>query len=171
MEFVKNIKLSSTILLAVVNDILDFSKVESGKLDIESVEFTLVDHVTELYRLLTPAATQKGLRIEYVGSVPQDLKVLGDPGRIRQILLNLVTNALKFTKNGGVKITAMTTPLYDGHDGIKAVFTVEDSGIGIEKHILDRLFQPFRQGDSSTARLYGGTGLGLAISKNVSIMF
>jgi signal transduction histidine kinase len=148
---------------------LDFSKVESGRLDIEAVDFSLHDNVTDLYRLLIPSAMQKGLSLEYSGSIPKDLHVLGDPSRIRQILLNILTNALKFTKKGSVKLTSKITPIFDGQDELKATFIVEDTGIGIEKHVLDRLFQPFRQGDSSTARLYGGTGLGLAISKNVSI--
>jgi len=102
----------------------------------------------------------------------ESLEVLGDPGRIRQVLSNLMTNALNLTTEGSVSISVSSKPLHPqlaGDDHVEVQFVIEDTGIGIKKHVLEKLFRPFRQGDSSTVRLYGGTGLGLTISKNVSL--
>ncbi len=102
----------------------------------------------------------------------ENLELLGDPGRIRQVLSNLMTNAVKFTKEGMVKLSVSSTtmtPQIVGEEKLVVQFIIEDTGIGIEKHVLEKLFRPFSQGDSSTARLYGGTGLGLTICKNVSL--
>lgn len=169
-EYVNSIQLSAKALLTIVNDILDFSKIESGRLDIEEVPFNLSSVVGELCKLLGMFAQQKGLDFIYEDNMDENLEVLGDPGRTRQVLSNLLTNALKFTKDGSVKLTVTSTILQtdDATDIVEVQFLIEDTGIGIEKEVLDKLFQPFSQGDSSTARLYGGTGLGLTISKNVS---
>jgi signal transduction histidine kinase len=170
-EYVDSIQLSAKALLTIVNDILDFSKIESGRLDIEEVPFNLSNVVGELCKLLSMFAHQKGLSFSYDNILDDSLEVLGDPGRIRQVLSNLLTNALKFTTEGSVRISVSSKPVHPqlaGEDHIEVQFVIEDTGIGIEKHVLDKLFIPFRQGDSSTARLYGGTGLGLTISKNVS---
>ena len=170
-EYVSSIQLSAKALLAIVNDILDFSKIESGRLDIEEVPFNLSSIVGELVKLLSMFASQKGLKFSYESTLGENLEVLGDPGRTRQILSNLLTNALKFTKQGSVKLSVTSTPMNPqmiGDEALEIEFVIEDTGIGIEKHVLDKLFKPFSQGDSSTARLYGGTGLGLTISKNVS---
>lgn len=166
-EFVNSIQLSAKALLAIVNDILDFSKIESGRLDIEEVPFNLANTINEVCKLLSMFASQKGLRFVYENSMDEKLELLGDPGRIRQVLSNLLTNALKFTTKGMVKI-AVSSESNPADDSVQVTFIVEDTGIGIEKNVLEKLFQPFSQGDASTARLFGGTGLGLTISKNVS---
>ncbi|KAH7369519.1 M4WV, histidine kinase-group IX protein [Rhexocercosporidium sp. MPI-PUGE-AT-0058] len=172
-EYVSSIHLSAKALLTIVNDILDFSKIESGRLDIEKVPFNLSSTVGELCKLLAMFADQKGLEFVYDNFMDEDLEVIGDPGRTRQVLSNLLTNALKFTKQGSVKLTVTSTliePDESGQDTIKVQFLIEDTGIGIEQSVLDKLFKPFSQGDSSTARLYGGTGLGLTISKNLATL-
>lgn len=171
-EYVNSIQLSAKALLTIVNDILDFSKIESGRLDIEEVPFNLASIVSELCKLLGMFANQKGLKFGYENTMDENLELFGDPGRTRQVLSNLLTNALKFTKEGSVHLTvssrAMSLQLA-GDEILEVQFIIEDTGIGIEKHVLDKLFRPFSQGDSSTARLFGGTGLGLTISRNVGI--
>lgn len=169
-EYVSSIQLSAKALLTIVNDILDFSKIESGRLDIEEVPFNLASIIGELCKLLTLFAQQKGLDFIYKNNVNESLELLGDPGRIRQVVSNLLTNALKFTTEGSVNISVSSTmvgPLV-GDDTVEIEFIIEDTGIGIEANVLEKLFMPFRQVDSSTARLYGGAGLGLTISKSVS---
>jgi len=170
-EYVSSIHLSAKALLTIVNDILDFSKIESGRLDIEKVPFNLCSVVGELCKLLAMFANQKGLEFVYDNFMDENLEVIGDPGRTRQVLSNLLTNALKFTKEGSVKLTVsstLTEPRDSDEDMVRIQFLIEDTGIGIEQVVLDKLFKPFSQGDSSTARLYGGTGLGLTISKNLA---
>jgi CheY-like chemotaxis protein len=170
-EYVNSIQLSAKALLTIVNDVLDFSKIESGRLDIEEVPFNLASIVGELCKLLGMFASQKGLKFSYENTMDKDLELLGDPGRTRQVLSNLLTNALKFTKEGTVHLSVSARPMSPqviGDEMVEVQFIIEDTGIGIEKHVLDKLFRPFSQGDSSTARLYGGTGLGLTISRNVS---
>lgn len=167
-EYISSIQLSGKALLTIVNDILDFSKIESGRLDIEEVPFQLSSIVAELCKLLSMFAQQKGLQFIHENCIDEKIELLGDPGRIRQILSNLLTNALKFTKEGWVKIRVTGTSRKEGDGEVLDVqFLIEDTGIGIEKEVLKKLFRPFSQGDSSTARLYGGTGLGLTICKNV----
>jgi signal transduction histidine kinase len=170
-DYVNSVQLSAKALLTIVNDILDFSKIESGRLDIEEVPFNISSLVDELVKLLSMFTNQKGLKFNYENTLDTRLEVLGDPGRTRQVLSNLLTNSLKFTKEGTVKLSVSATSKDSpqvGVDVLEVQFMIEDTGIGIEKHVLDKLFRPFSQGDSSTARLYGGTGLGLTISKNVS---
>ena len=166
-ECAENIQRSANGLLTVINDILDFSKVESGRLDIEEVQFSLSVVVRDVSKMLGFAAERKNLTFESdieVG-VDSDLIVMGDPGRVRQIITNLLTNSIKFTTEGRVKFSILKqreTP-----DTIEIKFVVEDTGIGIEDEVRKRLFKPFSQADSSTARRFGGTGLGLTISKNL----
>jgi signal transduction histidine kinase len=171
-EYVNSIQLSAKALLTIVNDILDFSKIESGRLDIEEVPFNLASIVSELCKLLSMSANQKGLKFGYETTMDENLELFGDPGRTRQVLSNLLTNALKFTKEGSVHLTVSSrtmSPRLVGDEILEVRFIIEDTGIGIEKHVLDKLFRPFSQGDSSTARLFGGTGLGLTISRNVGL--
>lgn len=171
-EYVNSIQLSAKALLTIVNDILDFSKIESGRLDIEEVPFNLASIISELCKLLGMFANQKGLKFGYENTMDENLELFGDPGRTRQVLSNLLTNALKFTKEGSVHLTVSSRamrPQLAGDEVLEVQFIIEDTGIGIEKHVLDKLFRPFSQGDSSTARLFGGTGLGLTISRNVGI--
>jgi signal transduction histidine kinase len=166
-EYAQNIVRSANALLTVINDILDFSKVESGRLDIEEVQFSLSVVVQDVTKMLGFAAERKNLEFHSNVSddIAQDLVVLGDPGRVRQIITNLLTNSIKFTNSGYVKFSVWKGE--ETQDTIEIKFVVEDSGIGIEEEVRQRLFQPFSQGDSSTARKFGGTGLGLTISKNL----
>jgi len=161
-EYLSLVKSSSESLMSVINDILDFSKVESGKLDLETIEFNLYDCVGETMKALALRAHQKGLELAYDVDREIPSRLLGDPGRLRQILINLVGNAIKFTQHGEVLVTIER--LSQDAGGIELHFKVKDTGIGIspEKHGL--LFKAFSQADSSTTRKYGGTGLGLAIS-------
>lgn len=166
-ECAENIQRSANGLLTVINDILDLSKVESGRLDVEEVQFSLSVVIRDVSKMLSFAAGRKHLAFEsniQLGSL-EDLIVMGDPGRLRQILTNLLTNSIKFTSVGSVTLAVAIER--ETHDTIEVVFTVEDTGIGIEEEVRGRLFKPFSQADSSTARRFGGTGLGLTICKNV----
>lgn len=166
-ECAENIQRSANGLLTVINDILDFSKVESGRLDIEEVQFSLSVVVRDVSKMLSFAAERKNLIFESeieVG-VDRDLIVMGDPGRVRQIITNLLTNSIKFTSEGKVKFSVLKER--ETADTFEVKFVVEDTGIGIEEEVRKRLFKPFSQADSSTARRFGGTGLGLTISKNL----
>jgi TMAO reductase system sensor TorS len=152
---------SAEALLALIDDILDFSKVEAGKLVLETIAFDLHQTVRAAVLLLGERARAKGLhlRLDIPGDVPRVVE--GDPMRIRQVLINLVANAVKFTEQGGVTLAVTAEP----DDWLR--FVVTDTGIGIEPALRDRLFEPFVQADSSTARRYGGTGLGLSICKRL----
>ncbi|KAJ2895643.1 Two-component system protein A [Zalerion maritima] len=162
-----NIQRSAIALLTVINDILDFSKVESGHLDIEEIQFSLPIVMQEVTKMLSFSAAQKTLDFQTHISpdVCQDLTVMGDPGRVRQIIVNLLTNSIKFTNNGYVKFCVAKER--ETAEMIEIKFVVEDSGIGLEEEVRKRLFQPFSQGDPSTARRFGGTGLGLTICKHL----
>jgi signal transduction histidine kinase/CheY-like chemotaxis protein len=164
-EYLETIRTSSEALLALVNDILDFSKVEAGKIELENVEFGLRSCVEELLDLLAPSAQAKGL--ELVCDVEPDVPTMlgGDPGRLRQVLINLANNAIKFTEEGEVLIRVQREEETDTHVTLR--FSVSDTGIGIPEEIRENLFHPFCQGDPSTTRRYGGTGLGLAVSKEL----
>lgn len=166
-EFAENINRSANSLLTVINDILDFSKVESGRLDIEEVQFNLSVVLRDISKMSHFAAQRKNLTYEcYIEPrIAQDLKVMGDPGRLRQIIQNLLTNSLKFTTHGSITLSVRT--LSESADVTKICFEVKDTGIGIEEQVRKKLFRPFSQADSSTARRFGGTGLGLTISKNL----
>ena len=170
-NFTEGIQRSANALLTVINDVLDLSKVESGKLDIEEIPFSLSVIVQDVCRMLSFAAERKDIQFksDVQGHIEQDLIVIGDPGRLRQILTNLLTNSIKFTSEGYVKLTVASQR--ETHDSIDIVFIVEDTGVGIEKDVQKRLFKPFSQADPSTARRFGGTGLGLTISKNVQNIF
>jgi signal transduction histidine kinase/ActR/RegA family two-component response regulator len=164
-ESVEIIHSSGEILLELINDILDFSKIESGRFELERVPFSPAACVATCVDLVAARARQKGLRLDTVvdSSVPV---IRGDVTRVRQILLNLLSNALKFTQQGEIVVTVTAQPLAD--DQIELRFAVRDSGIGIPADRMDRLFQPFTQADASTSRRFGGTGLGLAISKRLA---
>ena len=170
-EFTENIQRSANGLLTVINDVLDLSKVESGRLDIEEIPFSLSVVVQDVCQMLSFAAERKDIhfRSDVQADIEQDLVVMGDPGRVRQILTNLLTNSIKFTSEGYVKLTVAIKKATSA--SIEILFTVEDTGIGIEQEVQKRLFKPFSQADSSTARKFGGTGLGLIISKNVQMPF
>ncbi|MBF0140314.1 MAG: PAS domain S-box protein [Magnetococcales bacterium] len=165
-EFASIVRESSKSLLALINDILDFSKIEAGKIDIEEIDFSPVTVVEGSAELMAGQTSQKGLVLETFISpkIPQTLR--GDPGRLRQMLLNLISNAIKFTEKGAVTVKARMET--DSPDRAVVRFMVEDTGIGLSKQGRDRLFEPFIQADGDTTRKYGGTGLGLAISKRLT---
>ena len=156
------VKSSGESLMSVINDILDFSKVESGKLDLEKIDFNLYDCIGETVKTLALRAHQKGLELAYDAGPDVPAHLSGDPGRLRQILVNLVGNAIKFTPHGEVLVTIEKCPEVDG--AVELHFKVTDTGIGIPADKQGLLFKAFSQADSSTTRKYGGTGLGLAIS-------
>jgi len=151
--------------LAIINDILDFSKIEAGKIELEEIDFELRITVEQVLELLAERAYGKGLELAYLpqGTVPT--WVGGDPGRLRQVLTNLVGNAVKFTETGEVVVHSTLVEETDRDALVR--FAVSDTGIGITPAACDRLFESFSQADSSTTRRYGGTGLGLAISKRL----
>lgn len=155
------IKTSGDSLLTVLNDVLDISKIEAGKMALESIPFQLRDVLFEAVRSLTPIAYKKSLELilHISTAVPEHL--MGDPGRIRQVILNLVNNALKFTEYGEVVVTVLMLEEKDGTASLR--FSVADTGIGIPAANQQKIFQAFEQVDTSTTRKYGGTGLGLAI--------
>ena len=164
-EYANVIRSSADALLVVINDLLDYSKIEAGRLELEHIEMDLRAHVEEVATTLAVQAAAKDL--ELVVDVAQDLpeRVTGDPGRIRQALTNLVSNAIKFTTKGEVAIRVEREP---GPVADLVRFSVRDTGIGLAPDVLPRLFQPFMQADASTARQYGGTGLGLSIVKRLA---
>lgn len=165
-DYVDTIRASSEALLIVINDILDFSKIESGKLEIENIMFDLRDCIEEAIDTLAIQAMEKGLDISYVFGKEIPGSLLGDPTRLRQIIVNLLGNAVKFTDKGGVVVRV--EPFHVKDDDVILHFKVTDTGIGIPADRIDRLFGSFSQVDASTTRKYGGTGLGLAISKNLA---
>jgi signal transduction histidine kinase/DNA-binding response OmpR family regulator len=167
-QFAETARISGEALLCVINDILDYSKIEAGKLDLEYLDFDLKCTLEDVTEMLAGGAHAKGL--ELVSMLRYDVPVLlnGDPGRLRQILINLVNNAIKFTQRGEVNIIASLEHENDIEATIR--FDVTDTGIGIPKDRMDRLFHSFSQVDASTTRKHGGTGLGLAISKKLSEM-
>jgi signal transduction histidine kinase/DNA-binding response OmpR family regulator len=164
-DYAETVRYSADALLSIINDILDFSKMEAGNLTIEPVRFDLGTTVEEIVELLAPRAAEKGIDfiLGYGPNVPR--RVVGDPGRIRQVLVNLAGNSIKFTKRGHVFIgveyfdRCLPVPCFK--------FSVEDTGIGISPNKLEQVFDRFTQADTSTTRTYGGTGLGLAISKQL----
>ncbi|MBD5655332.1 MAG: PAS domain S-box protein [Candidatus Eremiobacteraeota bacterium] len=165
-EFVQVVYDSGRSLLRVLDDILDYSKIEAGKLELEHLDFDLPSQVRSVVALLKPQYELKGVSLTTRVEDDVAVSLIGDPGRVRQILINLVGNALKFTPAGGsVDIAVSAEP---GEDGGRAVcFRVVDTGVGIAPEVRHRLFQPFSQADGSTTRKYGGTGLGLSICKQL----
>ncbi|GAB3256720.1 hypothetical protein GCM10027347_18700 [Larkinella harenae] len=167
-EFVDYIRTAGKNLLTIVNDILDISKIEAGMLPLESIPFSITSLVDSIRTMLDSTASDKSLYLTVVTDPDLPPVVLGDPTRLTQILLNLLSNAIKFTKQGGV--TVLIENREQGDEFAQIRFTVEDTGIGMEKEILPHIFERFRQASDFTTRYYGGTGLGLNIVKSLAEM-
>ena len=167
-EYLSLVKTSAESLLTVLNDILDFSKIEAGRMDVENIEFSPEQVVVDSARLLELRAKEKGLSFEWIVSPEVPPLLFGDPARLRQIVLNLVGNAIKFTEKGGIKVIVTV----DDKTQNTAVLhiAIEDSGIGIPPDRVDSIFSAFSQVDASTTRRYGGTGLGLSICSRLAAL-
>ena len=171
LDFINTIRTSGEALLTVINDILDFSKIESGKLELEHMAFELAVCIEEALELFALQASAKKLEMVYLIDPAVPTWIMGDITRLRQVIVNLVNNAVKFTPSGSIAIEVRQLPATDRADGrFLLEFTVRDTGIGIPAERRDRLFKAFSQVDSSTTRKYGGTGLGLAISQRLSVL-
>ncbi|MDQ6764434.1 MAG: PAS domain S-box protein [Bacteroidota bacterium] len=164
-DFAKTIKRSSDSLLVIINDILDFSKIQAGKLTIEKIDFKLSEVVENTKAIFRQRIKDKGLSFQFTidEAVPEVLS--GDPTRLNQVLVNLLGNAIKFTHSGGINISASVESKTT--EGIILQFAITDTGIGIEPHKINEMFESFTQASTDTSRKYGGTGLGLAISKQL----
>lgn len=165
-QFVTTSLNSSQVLLSIINDILDFSKIEAGKLDLEFIDVPIKDIVSQVTSLMKNAADRRGLKLSYHISREVPRSVRGDPIRLRQILTNLVSNAVKFTEKGevGVEVSSRQSTRTE----VELLFAVRDTGIGMSDEQVKRLFEPFSQADASTTRKHGGTGLGLVICKRLT---
>jgi len=173
LEAIDTIRRNGDYLLALINDILDLSKIESGRLDVECIPCSPAQVVADVIGLVRTRADEKQLTlaVDFEGPIPKEIK--SDPFRLRQVLVNLVGNAVKFTSSGGVRVVVRfvqpNAGMAPGKTGVLH-FDVIDTGIGMTDEQKDRLFQPFSQADASMTRKYGGTGLGLAISKRLTDM-
>ena len=165
-SYLQMAQFSADSLLGLINDILDFSKIEAGKMELEQIEFDLLHELENIVQAMAPMAYDKGL--EFIFEMPDlpRIKVLGDPRRIRQVITNLVSNAIKFTAEGFILVACHLEPIPE-QDGLQLTIAVEDTGVGIPADKLDTLFDAFTQVDVSTTRKYGGSGLGLAIVKQL----
>jgi len=164
-EYAETVRKSGEVLLTLINDILDFSKSEAGRLEFEEIPFDLRTCLEEMGEMLAQKAHEKGLELAILIRYDVPTRVKGDPGRLRQVLLNLANNAIKFTQEGEVLIRVSLAGLEEEQESI--LFEIIDTGIGIPADRLSRLFRPFSQVDASMTRRYGGTGLGLAISRQI----
>ena len=166
-QYADGVRASGEALLGIINDILDFSKIEAGKLELETVDFNLADAIDDVATLVAESARAKGLELVAYCHPEVPTMLRGDVGRLRQILLNLASNAVKFTSEGEVVIRAGLSAAAGEH-AVSVRMEVVDTGIGIEPATAERLFEPFSQADASTTRRYGGTGLGLAICRRLA---
>jgi len=164
-EYAETAARSGQSLLEIIDDILDLAKIEAGKLQLQEVDFHPGHTVEDVLQLMSGRARRKGLAMKSQVSEEARCEMRGDPGRLRQVLLNLVSNAIKFTERGEVEVRVRV--LESVGPNVLLLFEVEDTGIGMDSEALPRLFQPFVQADGSVTRKYGGTGLGLAISKQL----
>ncbi|MDH5518597.1 MAG: response regulator [Gammaproteobacteria bacterium] len=165
-QYLETIQTSSNNLLTIIDDILDFSKIESGKLTIENIKFDLLDLIENIIAIMLPMAQKKSLEILFHRSTDMPRHLLGDPVRLRQIILNLLGNAIKFTEQGYVAIRIIYNKLNDNQYNFK--FTITDTGVGMNEANKNRLFNAFTQADTSITRRFGGTGLGLVISRSLA---
>lgn len=168
-DYLNVVRSSGETLLELINDILDFSKIEAGRMELERVSFCLQDLLGDTLKLLATRAHEKGLELAFSIQDPVPEFLVGDPSRLRQIVMNLVGNAIKFTQAGEVLLTVSL--VWKNAHSIRLKFEVSDTGVGIPAHKIDDIFEAFRQADTSTTRSFGGTGLGLSISTRlVSLM-
>jgi len=165
IEYARTISQCGHSLVTIINDILDFSKIEAGRFDLDFIDFDIVNLVEEVCDLVALKAHEN--EIELIHNIPEKIhrKLIGDPVRLRQVIMNLLGNAIKFTEKGHVVIEI--NPITEENDQITIKFSVKDTGIGIKKDHLTKLFKPFSQSDTSISRKFGGTGLGLVISKRI----
>ncbi|MFP5469521.1 MAG: CheR family methyltransferase, partial [Alphaproteobacteria bacterium] len=166
-EVVSTLQLSAQSLLGLINDLLDIAKIETNSVDIEHIPFTMSEVISEVFSIISHSVREQGITLAHITTPADSQQFLGDPHRIRQVLVNLVSNAVKFTQHGGVTLSTTVTPL-DAPGRCYAHIAVADTGIGIAPGKLEQIFEKFTQADSSVTRKYGGTGLGLAISKNLA---
>ncbi len=170
IEAIETIRRNGLHLMDIINDILDMSKIEAGKVDVERINCSPREMAEDVAATMKYRADVKGLvlRVEYDGSIPETIQT--DPTRLRQILINLLTNAVKFTEQGEVSLVVRYLPAGSNHESPEPAiqFVIRDTGIGMSQHQLDTVFHPFSQADSSTTRKFGGTGLGLAISHRLA---
>ncbi|MBF0344436.1 MAG: response regulator [Nitrospirae bacterium] len=164
-EYLDMAKRSADSLMEVINDILDFSKIEAGKLELEPIDFSLRDSLGDTLKTLALRAHKKGIELAYSVSPDTPDFIIGDPGRIRQIIVNLVGNAIKFTEKGEIIVDVVTESQREEETCLR--FSVRDTGIGIPADRIEKVFESFSQADGSTTRKYGGTGLGLTISRKL----
>jgi two-component system sensor histidine kinase/response regulator len=167
-DYLDAVRVSADSLLSLINDILDFSKIEAGKLELESVEFALREYLGDMMKILALRADEKGLELVYRVAPDVPERLVGDHNRLRQVLLNLVNNAIKFTDKGEVVVDVGTESVSERDTVLR--FSVTDTGIGIPLDKQSMIFESFTQADNSTSRKYGGTGLGLAISSRLAFM-
>ena len=168
LDYLQKIQRSSYALLEIINDILDFSKIEADRLELEQIPFSLEQMQERIATMMTLKAEEKGLKLFFRLDPATPHRLIGDPLRLGQILLNLVSNAIKFTEQGKVVVTV--TPVVKAGDQVRLRFAVRDTGIGLLPAEQARLFEAFTQADGSTTRRYGGTGLGLAISRKLAAL-
>ena len=167
LEYARSVPQSADSLLSIVNDGLDFSKIEAGRFEIEEITFDLSGLLGGLVSLMLHAASRKALELSYSTDVQANELVQGDPGRVRQILLNLCTNAIKFTSKGSVSLSVVSQQILGGAG---YCFIFQDTGIGIDEKTFVKLFRPFSQADPSTSRQFGVTGLGLTICRELATL-
>ena len=163
-DYLEKIKTSSKGLLGIINDLLDISRIDSGKIVLEKIPFNLNEICDVCHKTVAPSAKEKGVELLFSAGQTYGKRLIGDPVRLRQALLNLLSNSIKFTAHGTVKLIAAVKSISDGKAVIS--FEVEDSGIGMSEELLVNIFEPFMQADNSASRVYGGTGLGLPITKS-----
>jgi two-component system, sensor histidine kinase and response regulator len=164
-ECLETVKSCSGSLLTIINDILDFSKIEAGKLSLDQIEFNIRETLEDTIKMLEMRAAEKGLNLNYQVHDGVPIELVGDPIRLRQVVTNLVGNAIKFTEHGEISINVKTGS--QSADATRLDFSVRDTGVGIPPDKKDLIFHAFEQADKSTTRIYGGTGLGLAISARI----
>jgi len=166
IEYLEGIKESSASLLIIINDILDISKIEADKIDLESIPFSIAEVIKNVNTIMKFKTEEKGLELKT--SIPKNIpEVIGDPNRLRQIVINLLSNAIKFTEHGSVTTALQLIESEEENGTINVHFTISDTGVGIDKESIEKIFNSFEQAYSDTSRKFGGTGLGLSISKKL----